>query len=149
MRLPILLAIAALLPVSHASCHLRSVNTEIPGDNMLGQPSSESKNANRVLVDKHNDPTAPVLATTPRITGGTITESGQYPYFTTLASRSCGSTLIHPDILMTAADYQKTYAKERLVYVGAHGEWHTGGHASRNQTSSPPVSTPGHQKLVG
>jgi trypsin len=115
MRLPILLAVAALLPVSHSSHHLRPVKNEILGDNMFRQPVSESKNANRVLVD----PTA-VPATTPRITGGTITELGQYPYFTILASRMCGSTLIHPDILMTAGHCQDAYAKERLVYVGAH-----------------------------
>jgi trypsin len=113
MRLPILLAIAALLPVSHATFHhLRPVKNEMLGDSMMfGQPSSESKNANRVLVDNY---------ATPRIAGGTITEEGQYPYFTTLASRMCGSTLIHPDILMTAGNCQKAYAKERVVYVGAH-----------------------------
>jgi hypothetical protein len=119
MRLPILLAISALLPVSYALHHLRLVKNEILGDSMFGHPSSDTKNVNRVLVDKYNAPTA-VPATTPRISGGTITEPGQYPYFTTLASRMCGSTLIHPDILMTAGHCQKAYAAERLVFVGAH-----------------------------
>jgi hypothetical protein len=119
MRLPFLLAIAALLPVSHASHHLRSVMNETPGGSMFGQQSSESKNENRLLIDENNVTTA--LQVTPRISGGTITEPGQYPYFTTLVgSRLCGATLIHPDILLTAGHCQKAFAAETLVFVGAH-----------------------------
>jgi hypothetical protein len=104
MRLPFLLAIAALLSVSQASHHLRLV---------------VNKNENRLLIDENNVATA--LQVTPRISGGTITEPGSYPYFVTLAaSPLCGATLIHPDILLTAGHCQSAFAAETLVFVGAH-----------------------------
>jgi trypsin len=121
MRLPFLLAIAALLPVSLASHHLRPMTNEKPGSIVFRRESSESKNENenRVLFDQNNDTTA--LQITPRISGGTITESGQYPYFATLVgSRICGATLIHPDILMSAGHCQRAFAAETMVFVGAH-----------------------------
>jgi trypsin len=121
MRVPFLFAIAVLLPDSLASHHLRPVTNEIPGGFMFGQQSSESKNENdnRVLFDQNNVTTA--LQITPRISGGTITESGQYPYFATLVgSRICGATLIHPDILMSAGHCQRAFAAQTMVFVGAH-----------------------------
>ena len=116
MKLPILLAIASLLPISHASHHLRPVTNEILGGVMF---ESKNENENRVLIDQNNVTTA--LQITPRIAGGTITESGQYPYFATLVgSRICGATLIHPDILMSAGHCQRAFAAETMIFVGAH-----------------------------
>jgi trypsin len=89
---------------------------------MFGQESSESKNENenRVLIDQNNVANT-TLQITPRISGGTITDPGQYPYFATLVgSRICGATLIHPDILMSAGHCQRAFAAETMVFVGAH-----------------------------
>jgi hypothetical protein len=118
MRQPILLAIAALLPVPHASHRLRPVTNKIPGDIVFGQQFAVSKSENRVLIDKYN--VATTVQGNPRISGGTITEPAQYPYFATLASRMCGATLIHPDILMSAGHCQRAFAAETMVFVGAH-----------------------------
>jgi trypsin len=119
MRQLILLTIAALLPVSHASHRLRPVTNKIPGDSIFEEQSSVSKSENRDLIDKYNVATTTVQGN-PRISGGTITEPGQYPYFATLASRMCGATLIHPDILLSAGHCQKALAAETLVFVGVH-----------------------------
>jgi hypothetical protein len=118
MRQPILLAIAALIPVSHASHRLWPVTNEIAGDGLFDQQSSVSKNENRDLINKYN--VATTVQGNPRISGGTITEPGQYPYFATLASRMCGATLIHPDILLSAGHCQRAFAAETMVFVGAH-----------------------------
>jgi trypsin len=118
MRQSILLAIAALLPVSLVSHRLRPVTNEVAGDGLFGQQSSVSKSENRDLIDKYS--VATTVQGNPRISGGTITEPGQYPYFATLASRMCGATLIHPDILLSAGHCQKALAAEPMVFVGAH-----------------------------
>jgi trypsin len=86
---------------------------------MIGQQSSESKNENRVLIDQNNVGRA--LQVTPRISGGTITDRLEYPFFATLVgSRICGATLIHPDILLSAGHCQRAFAAEPMVFVGAH-----------------------------
>jgi V8-like Glu-specific endopeptidase len=111
----ILASFTTLLPVSLAS-HLRRV-----------VETQESNNPNEVVEDTMgpliasymtNDVTP--LQASPRIIGGTITDPGEYPYFATTASRMCGASLIHPDILLTAAHCQKVLAKAGVVFVGAH-----------------------------
>jgi hypothetical protein len=61
------------------------------------------------------------LQTRALIIGGTSTVHGEYPYFATTESTAvCGASLIHPDILLTAAHCQKEFARIGVVYIGAH-----------------------------
>jgi trypsin len=103
-----------MLPVSSAlglQSHLRQeVETQ-------AQTSSDSMGTllDFSLTDKVID-----LPTTPKILGGNTTERGQYPYFATTSNSVCGATLIHSDILLTAAHCQKQFATTGVVYIGAH-----------------------------
>jgi trypsin len=119
----ILASIATLLPVSLAS-HLRHVvKTEESNDIGLSQPVDTNEGVEDTTgpsIASYSTHDVTPLQASPRIVGGTITNPGEYPYFATTTSRMCGASLIHPDILLTAAHCQKGLAKAGVVFVGAH-----------------------------
>jgi hypothetical protein len=118
---------AALLPGSHGS-HLRQVvETPANQDNRVDHSYDTRENAAEGLtglpVDSYLTKDVIPLHTHTRslIIGGTTTDPGEYPYFaTTKSSAVCGASLIHPDILLTAAHCQNDFARNAVVYVGAH-----------------------------
>jgi trypsin len=119
---------ATLLPGSQGS-HLRQlVETPVNHYNRIYQSFDAKERTIEGLTGPvvgsslNKDVTA--LYPSPLIIGGRTTDSGEYPYFVTTVSSTCGATLIHPDIMLTAAHCQKVLATTRVVYVGAH-ELHT------------------------
>jgi len=71
-------------------------------------------------VSSYVSQTATALVTQPLIIGGIpVTDQSTYPYFVTTQSRGCGATLIHPDIILTAAHCQETFGLAGTVHVGA------------------------------
>jgi trypsin len=112
----LLAIIATTLPISAfgSQSHLRqAVETQ----------ATISDTTSEVLVDTYltnDNVTTTPLPITSRIIGGSATEAGAYPYFATTASSVCGASLIHPDILLTAAHCQKELARIGVVFIGAH-----------------------------
>jgi hypothetical protein len=121
----LLLASAALLPGSHGS-HLRQVVETPVNQYSRIEQSYDTKESTREellgpVLDSYLTKDTTPLQVSPRIIGGTTTDQGEYPYFTiTKSSAMCGASLIHPDILLTAAHCQKQFAAAQVVYVGAH-----------------------------
>jgi V8-like Glu-specific endopeptidase len=116
---------AALLPGAHGS-HSRQV-VETPGNqhSRIDQSYDTKENAAEGLtgpvLDSHLSKDVIPLQISTRIVGGMPTDPGEYPYFaTTKSSAVCGASLIHPDILLTAAHCQDDFARIGVVYVGAH-----------------------------
>jgi len=73
----------------------------------------------------------PVRATSelgPRVVGGEDADPGEYPYFVSWAG-NCGATVIHDDLLLTAAHCKPLYSNE--VVIGAY---------SRNPTDEDTVT---------
>jgi hypothetical protein len=125
LNILLLLALAALLPGSHGS-HLRQV-VETPVNKYNGVDQSYDTKENVVerltepVLDSYLTNNVMPLQISTRIIGGTTTESGEYPYFAiTKSSAMCGASLIHPDILLTAAHCQKQFVATQVVYVGVH-----------------------------
>jgi hypothetical protein len=121
----LLLSSVNLLPGSHGS-HLRQVvETPVNQYNRIYR-SYDTKESTREelmgpVLDSYLTKDATRLQASPRIIGGTTTDPGEFPYFAiTKSSAMCGASLIHPDILLTAAHCQKQFAATQVVYVGAH-----------------------------
>jgi hypothetical protein len=114
----------ALLPGSHGS-HLRQV-VETPANqyNRIDQSFDTKEVAIEGLtgpeVDSNLTEDVAPSHTRSLIIGGTPTNPGEYPYFATTKSSLCGASLIHPDIMLTAAHCQNDFARVGAVYVGAH-----------------------------
>jgi trypsin len=121
----LLLASTALLPGSQGSL-LRQV-AETPADqyNRIDQSNDTKEKTvdgltGLVLVSYLTNNVIPSL-TRSLIVGGTTTDPGEYPYFATTKSTAvCGASLIHPDILLTAAHCQNDFARNAVVYIGVH-----------------------------
>jgi trypsin len=106
-----------LLPASAlgSQSHLRQAQVkEAQGTTIIDTTSGP------VTVDSYLTNDATPLTITPQIIGGSATEAGAYPYFATTASSVCGATLIHPDIILTAAHCQKEFARIGVIFIGAH-----------------------------
>jgi secreted trypsin-like serine protease len=62
------------------------------------------------------------LAATPRIVGGQAARPGAYPSFAVSAGPSlCGATLIHADVLLTAAHCTNVFVGGGVYIMGRHG----------------------------
>jgi hypothetical protein len=121
----LLLASAALLPGSQGS-RLRQV-AETPANqyNRIDQSNDTKENTvdglTGPVLDSYLTNNVIPLKTSTLIVGGTPTDPGDYPYFaTTKSSAVCGASLIHPDILLTAAHCQNDFVSIGEVFVGAH-----------------------------
>jgi hypothetical protein len=116
---------ATLLPGTHGS-HLRQ-GAESPAkqNSRITQSFDMTESAIEglpgLVVGSYLTKGVTPLQTRALIIGGTSTDHGEYPYFATTKSTAvCGASLIHPDILLTAAHCQKEFARIGVVYIGAH-----------------------------
>jgi hypothetical protein len=116
---------AALLPGSHGS-HLRQgaespANQDIRITRSFDMAESALEGSPGLVVGSYLTKDVTPSQNRALILGGTTTDHGEYPYFATIKSTAmCGASLIHPDILLTAAHCQKEFARIGVVYIGAH-----------------------------
>ena len=55
----------------------------------------------------------------PRVVGGVKASADDYPWFAASIGSTCGASLVHEDVLLTAAHCDSAFQKGKRVYVGA------------------------------